>query len=95
MDCDKILFSRHAVTRMFERSLDREMVLEAIEQGEVIADYPDERPYPCVLLLWLRGEEPIHVVVARDTETSCCHVVTAYVPSPELWGADFKTRRTS
>ncbi|HFD88290.1 MAG TPA: DUF4258 domain-containing protein [Gammaproteobacteria bacterium] len=94
MHCKKVLFSRHAITRMFERSLDKDVVLEAIEHGEIIATYPDEQPYPCSLLLWFCDARAVHVVVARDSSDSSCYVVTAYFPSPELWSTDFKTRRT-
>lgn len=94
MDCAQVRFSGHAVTRMFERGLSRDDVLTAIRQGEVIADYPDDRPYPSRLLLAYPGARPLHVVVARDPESRVCFVVTAYLPDPSVWSADFKARRT-
>ncbi|MFZ2627400.1 MAG: hypothetical protein WAX67_00795 [Rugosibacter sp.] len=38
---------------------------------------------------------PIHVVAARNAATDECHVVTVYVPDPDLWDATFKQRRVS
>jgi|GEM_PF-2119040 len=48
MDCVEVRFSKHAVSRMFERSFSRDDVLTAILQGRVIADYLEDRPYPAV-----------------------------------------------
>ena len=95
MDCSDVLFSGHAVTRMFERGLTRDDVLIAIRQGEAIANYADDRPYPSQLLLAHSDTRPIHVVVARDSMSGNCFVVTVYLPDPALWSDDFKSRRTS
>jgi len=62
--------------------------------GETIANYPDERPYPSRLILHYLEGYPIHVVVARDPACHTCFVVAAYRPEPKLWSADFKTRRS-
>jgi hypothetical protein len=94
MDCSEVRFSGHAVTRMFERGFSKDDVLTAIEQGEVIADYLDDRPYPSRLLLAYLGTRPLHVVVARDPASGVCFVVTAYPPDPAIWSADFTARRT-
>ena len=92
MRCDSILFSSHAITRMFERSLNKDDVVSAIRSGETLFDYPDDKPYPSRLLLGMVDQLPVHVVVARDEKDYSCYVITAYVPSLELWQADFKTR---
>jgi len=84
MDCSEVRFSGHAVTRMFERGLSRADILIAIQQGEVIADYPEDRPDPSRLLLGYPGTQPIPVVVAQDPESGVCFVVTAYPPTRSL-----------
>ena len=93
MKCTQVLFSGHAVRKMFERALSRDEVLAVVATGEVIADYPDDQPYPSVLLLGIVGSKPIHAVVASDPARGLCTVVTAYVPETALWSPDFKTRR--
>lgn len=93
MDCDRVLFSGHALRRLFERGLGKGAILDVIEQGEVIGEYLDDRPYPSYLLLSRVDSQPIHVVLARDSDTGTCYVVTAYRPDPELWSADFSKRR--
>jgi len=88
----KVRFSGHALTRMFEREISTEDVLHVLEQGEVIADYPEDQPFPsCLLLGWRKGK-PLHVVAAKAPDDACV-VVTVYVPSEQIWNEDFKTRR--
>ena len=93
MDCSDIIFSGHAVRRMFERSLSRRKVISALSSGEVIADYPGDHPYPSLLVLGFVEGTPVHVVVARDTHDSTCIVITAYIPDADLWVEGFRERR--
>jgi len=50
LGCGEFVFSGHAVQRMFERGIRQEMVIEAIRQGEIIARYEDDQPYPSYLV---------------------------------------------
>jgi len=93
MDFRHIVFSQHAFTRMFEREIPPEVVRRAIQMGEVIGNYPDDQPYPSVLLLHFESGRALHIVAGVDEAGSTCHVVTAYYPDPNLWSADFRTRR--
>ena len=61
--------------------------------GETIAEYPDDSPYPSRLMLGHVDGKPIHVVVAADTATAICIVITVYEPQPDWWENDFRTRR--
>ena len=93
MRCDRTYFSTHAITRMFERGLSKEDVMQVIRTGETINDYPDDRPYPSRLLIGFVDKRPVHVVVARNDENHDCLIITAYRPSPVLWEPDFKKRK--
>jgi len=93
MDCNSVRYSRHAIERMFQRSIRPDEVAECIRLGEAIANYPDDSPYPSALLLGFARGLPLHVLVAREDETADCYVVTVYRPDPALWGSDFRTRR--
>lgn len=95
MKCDKIVFSGHAFRRMFERDIGEDDVIQAIQLGKVIADYPDDSPYPSCLILGNIKGRPLHVVVAKEEDENTCHVVTVYSPDPAIWSEDFKTRRTT
>jgi hypothetical protein len=46
MDCKKIMIGEHSFRRMFEREISPEDVLEAVRNGEIIKEDPDDRPYP-------------------------------------------------
>jgi hypothetical protein len=78
---------------MYQREIPPEAVIQAIASGEVIAAYPDDTPYPSVLLLGSHAGEPIHAVVVQDVATGDCQVITVYRPDPKLWGSSFKSRK--
>jgi hypothetical protein len=84
---------RHALERMMERGISRETVKKVFLAGEIIEDYPDDKPYPSALFLgWVDGE-PFHIVSALDSESGYCFVITAYKPDVEHFEPDYKTRR--
>ena len=68
-------------------------VISIIASGDNIAEYPDDSPYPSVLISGFINERPLHIVIAVDHSTGTCYVVTAYIPSTEQWADDYKTRR--
>jgi hypothetical protein len=93
VDYQRLVFSGHAVKQMFQRRISRDEVKAVLAEGEVIAEYPDDRPYPSCLMLKILNQRPIHVVAARDTETQTAYVINAYEPDLNLWQPDFKTRK--
>jgi hypothetical protein len=93
VDYQRLVFSGHAVKQMFQRRISRDEVKSVLAEGEVIAEYPDNRPYPSYLMLRVVNQRPIHVVAAKDAETLTAYVVTAYEPDLNLWQPDFKTRK--
>lgn len=78
---------------MFERNIAKDQAKEAVQKGEVIQTYPDDRPYPSRLMLHFLDNRPLHVVVAYDSDAGICIIVTVYEPSPKLWKGDYKTRK--
>ena len=93
MDFKSVVFSGHAVRRMFEWGIRRDEVLEVLREGEGIAEYPEDKPFPSCLVLGLTAGRALHVVAALDHEMETCHIITAYPPDPVRWREDFKTRR--
>jgi hypothetical protein len=78
---------------MFKRNISVAQVKFAINSGEEIRSYADDKPYPSKLLLVFENEVPLHVVIALNNEEKKCIVVTAYHPETAVWMTDFKTRR--
>jgi hypothetical protein len=93
MKCKQTIFSGHSIRRIFERGIKKEEILEVITNGEKVADYPDDRPFPSSLFLGFVRQKPLHVVVAFDAASETCYVITAYEPDLLIWNDDFKTRR--
>ncbi len=89
----KVTYRVHAVRRMFERAITEEDVRKVLDEGEEIAGYPDDNPYPSRLLLGWRGERPLHVVAAYNAQDDETIVITVYEPDPTLWEDGFKRRR--
>jgi len=85
----------HALERMMERGIRRQQVKQVLMQGEVIASYQDDHPFPSLLLDGRMEGDVLHVVVAFDEAESYCYVITAYRPDLEHFEDDLKTRRKS
>ncbi len=92
MDCTKLTYKLHSIEQMFKRSITQVEVEAVSRQGEIIAEYPKDKPYPSVLRFDFVNGRPIHIVFAQD-ELGECFIVTAYEPSVFLWEADFKTKK--
>ena len=89
----KIIFRGHAVRRMFERGLTVEDVRAVLADGENIANYPDDTPYPSRLVLGFQGGRALHVVAAYNAADDETIIVTAYEPDPGVWDADFRRKK--
>lgn len=71
-----------------------EEVLEAIDTGEIIEEYPDDQPYPsCLIFGRTRAARPLHIVCAPVLTEQRLIVITIYQPDPARWEADFKRRK--
>ena len=92
MDCLELIFSAHAVQRIFERGIKTSHIKALIKFGEIITAYPDDFPFPSYLILGWVDNQPMHAVIAVDEKIKRCYIVTAYFPDPSLWSSDFRTR---
>lgn len=90
----RLLFLPHAVPQMSrpDRMISAADVRSVATHGKVIEDYPEDvRRLSCLLLGHSVDRRPIHVVCAPKDKYLA--IVTDYLPSPEEWHADFRTRR--
>jgi hypothetical protein len=88
-----IEWRKHALQRMFERSIDRHTVLDTIMSGEVIEIYEQDKPFPSALFFKMINRRPIHTVASYDLEKKIVYIITAYEPNQQEFEQDFKTRR--
>lgn len=87
-----IRWTAHVLKRLLQRNISQADVIQAIQSGEIIEDYPDDYPFPSCLLL---GTD-----VNGDALHVCCGLghgeiwmITAYHPNFDEWEADLKTRK--
>ncbi|HEX9389104.1 MAG TPA: DUF4258 domain-containing protein [Anaerolineales bacterium] len=93
MNNPKIVFRVHAVQRMFERNVSVKKVSQALQSGEIIEDYSAEMPEPSRLILGFQGKRPFHVVTSENSETNEIIIITVYIPDPDKWNKEFKSRK--
>ena len=62
-------------------------------RGNVIEDYPEDRPFPSCLMVRLIEGKPIHVVVSLDEKENSAYIITVYEPSLDKFDPDYKTRK--
>ncbi len=90
-------FTDHARKEMDEEPLGRISVMEllyALGSGEIIEEYPEDKPYPSVLILGQTAEHrPLHMVCAPVLAEQQLIIITTYEPDPARWEADFKRRK--
>ena len=85
-------FSKHAVDQSILRCISVGELIEAIETGEIIEDYPDDKYGPsCLILGFTKQERPLHVQCSYPSRP-LLKIITNYEPDSELW-INFRTRR--
>jgi hypothetical protein len=89
----KLIYRQHAIKRMHERCITEPEIEQAIESGTIIEQYPNDTPYPSVLLLGHAGIKAIHIVYADSIENDARIIITVYEPDPRIWFENLKRRR--
>ncbi len=74
-----------------DRMITIDEIREAVLFGEIIEEYPEDQRGESYLILHAKQNRVIHVVCAPKTEYLA--IITAYLPAPNQWSSDFKTRR--
>ena len=79
-----MVITQHSRKRFAERHI-------MIQTGRIIEQYPDDFPFPSCLILGYSEDRPIHV--CASIQDNVMYVITAYIPDPAKWEADFATRK--
>lgn len=89
---ENIVISLHGQLRLNERNITVDDVMNAIDNGEIIEQYPDDFPFPSCLILGLSiNDVYIHIVVSMNDDK--IYLITAFVPNTDKWEADLKNRK--
>lgn len=85
-------FSQHALNQSIVRQISVQELREAIANGEIIEDYPDDKYGPsCLIVGFTVAVRALHVQCSYPSRP-LVKIITLYQPHPELW-IDFKVRR--
>ena len=87
---NRYLITTHAMRRMGLRKVSHDDIKQVIADGDLIEEYPDNRPDPKVLLMTHVREEPLYVSCAFDGRYA--YIVTVHWYDPTHW-IDPWTRR--
>ena len=88
----RVRITDHAVEEAFDDSLTYEEIYSSVIQGEIIENYPNDKPYPSCLILGKNfSDKPIHSVWAYNPENLWAVLITVYRPDSERW-IDWKVR---
>ncbi len=92
----RLKFSSHAKDEMLSEefgTIHPKEVRQALQSGEIIEEYPEDRPYPsCLVYGRTRQGRPLHIVCAPVPEEETLIVITVYEPNPKRW-VNFRQRR--
>lgn len=85
------LFTLHASERAAQRGINSREIESAINVGEVIEDYPDDKYGPsCPIMGETDKRRILHIQVSYPPPIK---IITVYEPSSDEWEDDWKTRK--
>ena len=85
-------FSKHAVDQSILRRISLRELVQAIADGEIIENYPDDKYGPsCLVLGFTIAGRPLHVQCSHPSRP-LVKVVTLYEPDPDQW-IDLRVRK--
>ena len=88
---DMVFLTAHCSLRLDQREITEDDIEAALNNGEIIEQYPDDYPWPSCLILGYSGKRPLHVCMGSNGEAA--KLITAYWPDSQKWSADFKRRK--
>ena len=88
----QVEFSQDAADQSIIRGISMQDFRDAMEQSEVIEDYPHDKYGPsCLVLGFTLSQRPLHIHCSYPMRP-IIKIITLYEPEPSRW-IDFKVRR--
>jgi hypothetical protein len=85
-------FSQHAVDQSIVRHISVRELFEAIADGEIIEDYPNDKYGPsCLVFGMTSASRPVHIQCSYPSRP-LIKIITLYEPDPLRWVA-WRVRR--
>lgn len=93
IQANRIRITDHADEQSESDQLTFDEVYFSVLHGEIIEDYPDDKPYPsCLIYGQTFSGDPVHSVWAFNDENQWAVVITVYRPDADRW-INFRERR--
>jgi hypothetical protein len=90
---DQFEFSKHAVDQSLIRRILVQEVREAVANGLIIEDYPNDKYGPsCLILGFTQTQRPLHIQCSYPSRP-IIKIITLYEPQADKWNSDFTVRR--
>ncbi len=90
---NRIRITDHADEQSESYQLTFDEVYFSVFHGEIIEDYPDDKPYQsCLIYGQTFSGDPVHSVWAFNDENRWAVLITVYRPNADLW-INFRERR--
>lgn len=91
---NRVRITDHADEEAQADRLNFDKIFFSVLRGEIIEEYPADKPYPsCLIYGDTFSGEPIHSVWAYNKENRWAVVITVYRPDPNRW-ISWRRRRT-
>jgi len=88
----QIRITDHADEEAVDDALTFDEIYFSVMHGEIIEEYPDDKPYPSCLVMGKNfAGDPIHSVWAYNSGNGWTVQITVYRPDPAGW-IDWKVR---
>lgn len=91
---NRIRITDHADEEALADRLSYDEIFFSVLQGEIIEDYPGDKPFPsCLVHGGTFSGEPVHSVWAYNEASQWAVLITVYRPDPERW-INWRIRRS-
>ena len=86
IQAERINITQHARKEAKDDNLMLDKIFFSTQHGEIIENYPTDKPYPSCLISGKTQEgKPVHSVWAYATDSQIGILITVYRPDSERW----------
>ena len=83
---NRVRITDHADEEAEADQLTFDEIYFSVLHGEIIEDYPTDKPYPsCLIYGQTFSGDPVHSVWAYNEQNQWSVLITVYRPDPNLW----------
>lgn len=83
---NRVRITDHADEEAEADQLTFDEIYFSVLHGEIIEDYPTDKPYPsCLIYGQTFSGDPVHSVWAYNEQNRWAVLITVYRPDPNLW----------